>query len=272
MSPRIKTICKLLEACRYRHDLYNVFSDCIEAMAIAMSNAVDLHQREQREARYMAIVGKYERDVIETFPRILAELAMALEETRGDVMGAVFGALELHNTARGQFFTPDSVCRLMAEINVGSAEELKATVAETGFVTIMEPAVGAGAMVIHLVEAMLERGVNYQQHAHVVAVDVDPRAVHMAYVQFSLLHIPAVLIIGNSITLEEREHWYTPAHILGGWTHRLKMQPGRILTGHARERPRADQPSPATGTTAPPAAAPAAPAVVLPIGAQLTLL
>ncbi|MCQ9372281.1 hypothetical protein NQ024_13740, partial [Corynebacterium sp. 35RC1] len=45
--------------------------------------------------------------------------------------------------------------------------------------------------------------------------------VHMTYVQLALLHIPAVVILGNSLMLEEREVWYTPAHVLGGWNRKL---------------------------------------------------
>jgi hypothetical protein len=44
----------------------------------------------------------------------------------------------------------------------------------------------------------------------------------MAYLQLSLLHIPAVVILGNTLALEEREHWFTPAHILGGWSRKLR--------------------------------------------------
>lgn len=65
MSVRIKTIAKLLEAARYRHDLYTTFSDCMEAMAISVANAVDLKQRDEREARYLKIVGRYDRQTIE---------------------------------------------------------------------------------------------------------------------------------------------------------------------------------------------------------------
>lgn len=43
----------------------------------------------------------------------------------------------------------------------------------------------------------------------------------MAYVQLSLLHIPAVVIHGNTLALEERSHWLTPAHIMGGWEWKL---------------------------------------------------
>lgn len=76
-------------------------------------------------------------------------------------------------------------------------------------------------MVIALAEAMHERGMNYQQQLHVTAVDIDERAAHMAYVQFSLMHIPATVYVGNTLTMEIRERWDTPAHILGGWDFRL---------------------------------------------------
>ncbi|KLB44980.1 restriction endonuclease subunit M, partial [Xanthomonas euvesicatoria] len=48
-DPHIKAIVKLMEACRYRHDLYTVFSDCISCMALAISNAVDFAQSKARE-------------------------------------------------------------------------------------------------------------------------------------------------------------------------------------------------------------------------------
>lgn len=224
MSPNahhIRNIVRLLEGARYRHDMYQVFSDCMEAMAIACSNAVDLRQRDAREARYLEIVRRYEREVVEIFPRILGELTMAMEAAPGDVLGAVFGQMELHNTARGQFFTPYEICRLMARLQIGDGAQLRTVIDRHGFAVAQEPACGAGAMVIALAQEMQDAGVNYQQHLHVTAIDVDARAAHMAYVQFTLMHIPAVVIVGNSLTLEEREHWYTPAHVLGGWNMRL---------------------------------------------------
>lgn len=54
------------------------------------------------------------------------------------------------------------------------------------------------------------------------AQDIDSRGVHMAYLQLSLLHIPAVVILGNTLLVEERERWHTPAHILGLWQQKLR--------------------------------------------------
>ncbi|MCT8309195.1 N-6 DNA methylase (plasmid) [Xanthomonas translucens pv. translucens] len=227
VDPHVQTISKLLKACRYRHDLYPLFSDCMACMAIALSNAVDHAQREAREARYLEIVRRYDREVIDTFPKVLAEVTMALEAGPSDVLGAVFGALELHNTARGQFFTPYELCRMMAHMQIGDGDDARAIIEREGFITACEPACGAGALIIALAEALQHAGINYQRHLHVTAVDVDTRAAHMAYVQFSLLHLPAVVIVGNSLTLEEREHWYTPAHIMGGWNARLAARDRR---------------------------------------------
>lgn len=108
----------------------------------------------------------------------------------------------------------------MAQVTI-SDDDLKERIAENGFITVCEPAVGSGAMVMAFAEAMRLRGQDYQRELHVTAVDVDIKCVHMAYLQLSLMHIPAVIVHGNSLTLEEYSHWYTPAHILGGWTHKL---------------------------------------------------
>ncbi|MBB3355600.1 hypothetical protein FHT70_005563 [Rhizobium sp. BK049] len=118
-TPHLKSIVKLLESCRYRHDLYTVFSDWCECAAISLSNAMDVTQREKREARYLKIVGQYERNVVETFPKIMGEVMMALEAGPQDILGSAFHELELHNTARGQFFTPYALCQMMAVMQIG---------------------------------------------------------------------------------------------------------------------------------------------------------
>lgn len=54
----------------------------------------------------------------------------------------------------------------------------------------------------------------------VTAVDVDLKCVHMAYLQFSLYGIPAVVIHGNTLSVEEWSRWYTPIYIVNGWTRK----------------------------------------------------
>lgn len=219
-----KELVKLLSGLCHRHDRWRVYSDFCEMAAISLSNAVDRAQYGPREARYMQIVKAYTRDEVNAFPKALGHLVEALEQGPSDVLGHVFHELELHNKYTGQFFTPFEVCRMMAKMTIGDCTDLRERIAARGFVTAQEPAVGTGAMVIALADEMREAGINYQQHLHVTAIDVDAKCVHAAYVQFALLHIPAVIVHGNTLSLQEWSHWYTPAHILDGWQWKLRRQ------------------------------------------------
>lgn len=255
-----KNLVKLIQAAARRRHVWEVFGDFVELAALAIANGIPAARQEAREQRYLAVVGRYEPTEAVLFPQMLAELVCGLEAQPGDMLGEVFGELELGNAARGQFFTPYHLCQLMADLTVD--EDMLDIVRRRGFITANEPAVGAGAMVIALAKAMQAKGFNFQDCLHVTAVDVDPRAVHMAYVQLSLLGIPAVVILGNTLTLEEREHFYTPAHFLGFWANRLRR--GYSLGTPAAQE--ADSAGPAPVTEAVPARAD----LVLPIG-QLDL-
>jgi len=252
-EPHLKAMAALLRRSQPRHDLYTVFGDCMEAIAIAMANSIDLRAREPREARYLDIVGRYRREIVELFPQLLAELVQALEAAPGDVLGTLFHELDLHSKARGQYFTPYALSRCMAQATVGKRENVEAMIAQHGFVTAMEPACGAGSMVIALAEAMRDIGHHYQHHLHVTAIDIDPRAIHMAYIQFSLLHIPAHLMVGNALSGEMQDHWFTPAHILGGWTARLALrQRGEPVAVNVQRATTATGPTSLSQGTVPP--------------------
>lgn len=75
-------------------------------------------------------------------------------------------------------------------------------------------------MILAAAEVMMSKGLNYCEHLVVMATDSDPRCIHMAYIQLSLYGIPAVVIHGNTITLQEQTRWYTPMYILGKWVWR----------------------------------------------------
>ena len=73
-----------------------------------------------------------------------------------------------------------------------------------------------------LVNVVLGESYTYQQsYGGVTCTDIDLRCVHMTYLQAALLHIPAIVVHGNSISREVWSCWYTQAHVLGGWSRRL---------------------------------------------------
>ena len=79
-----------------------------------------------------------------------------------------------------------------------------------GPITINEPTCGSGTMVIGAAWAMQRKGIDYRHKSFFVAQDIDIRCVWMAYIQLSLYGIPAVVIHGNTLTMETWSHWYTP--------------------------------------------------------------
>ena len=204
-----------------RHTIYQVFNDFVEMAATALRNKFDFVDRDARERRYLDIVGKYERKDVEAFPRMMGHLAMALDAGLEDILGAVFHDLELGNKYTGQFFTPYNISYMMAKITMHNLKGHPALQEPGGFITAAEPACGAGGMIVAMAHACMDEEVNFQHKLHVMAVDVDPRCVHMSYVQCALLGIPAIIHLGNSLTLDIREAWPTPAHITGLWAYRL---------------------------------------------------
>ncbi|WP_369050203.1 N-6 DNA methylase [Burkholderia gladioli] len=221
----IDRIVKTLRAFGPRHRLEQVFSDFIECAALAISNRADLSQFEAREARYLEVIKPYQADEIRAFSEMLANLMLAFLDLSkmgefGDVLGSLYMRLELGSARAGQFFTPYNVSRMMAAMQVGDGTDIRAR----EFVTVSDPACGAGGMIIAFADAARSVGLDHRACMHATCIDIDIRCVHMAYVQLSLLDLPAVVIHGNSLANERRSVWLTPAHVAGRWSNKLRAR------------------------------------------------
>lgn len=114
--------------------------------------------------------------------------------------------LELGNKWKGQFFTPYCICKMMAQLTIPTFEMFD----NGNVVTVSEPACGGGAMLIALCEHLRENDINYQRQVRITAVDVDMTSFHMAYIQLSLIGCNAVVVHGNTLSVEEFEAFRTP--------------------------------------------------------------
>ena len=114
-----KPFCKRLLSLVGKHSIWEVWSDFINAFALAISNSVDKVRFDEREALYRRIMAKYDAKEREVFPLLAADVVSALEQNpEQDFLGSAYMELELGNDHAGQFFTPYDVCRLMAEVSV----------------------------------------------------------------------------------------------------------------------------------------------------------
>ncbi|HHH9441341.1 TPA: N-6 DNA methylase [Pseudomonas aeruginosa] len=220
-TQHIGSMVKTINAIGY-HQPRDVFLDFCQMGAIAISNAADLLHRESREQEYLRLIRKYKPAHHGIFSTLLGELQLALEKAPCDILGQLFMELGASTAQTGQFFTPVSITDVLGGLALGNGNQVREMIEDKGFFTVSEPASGSGAMIISLALQLQELGINYQQHMHATLVDIDSRAVHMAYLQLSLLHIPAIVVHGNSLTLQEHSRWRTPAHVMGLFETKLR--------------------------------------------------
>ena len=219
----------------YSKSDWQVWTDFIFCTAVAISNSVDREgpTHDAREDRYITIMKGYKEQERMKFPELVNILVDALEKDPDqDFLGEMFMALELGSHWHGQFFTPFSVCRMMAKMQISSAsEEIKAH----GWVAINDPACGAGALLIAARNEFAARGVGFQQTWY-VAQDIDQTAGLMCYIQLSLLGCAGYVAIADTICnplvgqspliptpKPGQEFWFMPMTCDMIWQERIRL-------------------------------------------------
>lgn len=199
---------------RHKHR-YDVFRDFVTLTACALHNS--LAKDEKREAEYMQIIGSYKKEDQEAFPKLLSILVALLENEPRDILGPLYMQLEISSKDQGQFFTPPELSELMAAVTYGpDLASLK-----QDFITLSEPACGAGGMVLSFVKILISHKHNPAEKLWVQCIDVDRMSALMCYIQLTLWNVPGEVLVGDTLRWDMREVWYTPAHHLGFWTNKL---------------------------------------------------
>ncbi|EEJ1463980.1 DUF1738 domain-containing protein, partial [Salmonella enterica subsp. enterica] len=211
-NPHVQQFVSLFNQTAPCENRWQVFSDFVHMAACSLYNAV--HRDEAFEADYMQRVARYSAEDAHNMSRLLAEVIQGLEFCPTDFLGQIFMNLELGNARHGQFFTPYSVSYTMARMTLSDGLSVL-TSGERDFITVSDPACGAGGMIVAMAEAMLEAGFNPQKQMVAYCVDIDPVAAMMCYIQLSLMGIPAIVATGNSLTVDIKREMATPMFVLG---------------------------------------------------------
>lgn len=205
---------------RHKHH-YTVFSDFAVMAGIALHNAIPVCRSEALEKEYLAIAGRYSKAEMDSFSELLANLIVLIDTEPRDILGELCSELELGNLKNGQFFTPHEISVLIAKITfsgvLGQLEKKR-------FLRASDPACGAGGMILAFAGEMIHNKINPAEKLFVQCIDIDRVMAFMCYLQLSLWNIPAEVIVGNTLTMELREVYYTPAYYLWNWDFRLKIQ------------------------------------------------
>jgi hypothetical protein len=183
---------------RMRHEVFRVFATA-SACAVAFGT---------REDEYLEAIKGWERPELDLIAKAFGQMVVAMDENPyTDVLGPAFMEVVGHNERSGEFYTPQSISRMMAMMVLpASAEEWD----EDGSVlTAVEPCCGAGSMIMAARHVMADQGVS-PQRLHWTAIDISRTAADMCYVNMTLYGIPGVVAHGDSLSMALYGAWRTP--------------------------------------------------------------
>lgn len=231
---------KIFDKMTYNRQKWEVWADLMTMMATAISNALDpdCARKRKREKEYMDCAKRC--GGVELPARAFAVVVEALEANPDqDFLGSLYMRFELGSHWHGQFFTPYSLCHLMADIQM---DDLKGKIDREGWVSVCDPCIGGGAMMIAAASKAKIMGVDYQRSMLFVGQDIDRIAGMMAYIQMSLLGMPGYIVIANTLSSpltgdvliptekEGQEFWYTPFFFRDEWSMRKVCRKMDLLT------------------------------------------
>ena len=152
-----KQFLKIFDSIGRHHNHYERFADFLElaTCAIRKTTVPPGPETDAFEARYMKTVARYPPDDVRTMPKLLALIQLAVGHGGCDFLGDIAGELEVLDAKLGQLITPYPLSRLIAEMTL---EDAGSIIAERGFITLQEPASGAGGMIIAAADVVEKKG------------------------------------------------------------------------------------------------------------------
>jgi len=185
--PATQPLFKKLEQLSQRSSVSRgqAFEDFLTAVVCALA-------AETKEEEYMAMIerhksGKPGQRGADLMPQMFGELVNAMSESDADILGDLFQGSITYGES-GQYFTPESVTKLMAQLSV----DPDARPTRDQPIYISDPACGTGRM---LLEAS-----NINPHAELVGQDIDARCVKITAINLGLRSRYGWVVCGNTLT------------------------------------------------------------------------
>ena len=235
----MKEFMSALRSVAYSYDTHTVFRDACRMFALAIRGQFTLagNDHDAIEEEYRALSAKYGAKGTETISHMFSYVVAALEATRQDFLGYVYEDLNATVKNFGQYFTPNSLSRMMGRITFNGMKIVPGEI-----VTIGDPSCGAGALLIEGANEFVSIG-GRQGDLLIYAEDLDATAANIAYVQLSMLGFAAVVTQMDSLArIIYGGPWYTPGYFLHAMPMRLRS---RQMAGK-RQANKTEDPAPAS--------------------------
>lgn len=189
---------KTLNSISRKYHTSQVFDDFLQMAVCAYSMG-------RSEEIYLDIAKKYDAEEIKKFGDALGALVLEHEKQNGldwkDFLGNYFENNGQFNAKMGQFFTPVSICNLMANFTDGNGK------------LVNDPSCGSSR---NLIAHAMKKPENRFNHFY-IGQDLDRRCCLMSVLNFVMFGMSGVVIYMNCLSLEIYGGWriYMPETLLG---------------------------------------------------------
>ena len=199
----INQIVRLIESNYYNFGGWsNAFDTILDVILYALT---------RNEDEYLRVVKTLKKEALDCTVKVYSILFKALyyDFCIQDILGEVYMRVGSLSKSKhfGQFFTPFHVCMLMAEINMGDIKSLIVEAKEKGKkITINDPCVGSGAMLIACKRVILEKtGIEGLDYFEFYGMDIDRTCINICKIQMILTdyRYMASLLISEAFKIKQ---------------------------------------------------------------------
>lgn len=219
INPKYRRFIDLLNFSDGKYSIKDVFNDFVIIYAIAIKNK--FYYEQDDEDIYFSTIKKYEKDELDIFSELIVELQeiYSKEKEIRDVLGEIYFQIGSIKKENEQFFSPKSIGIINSILAQAYVVKEK-----NDFNIIYDPTCGSGALLLYSAETLMDNDVDYTKKAFYWAQDIDFVCFCMAYIQMSIYGMPALVIWGDTISLQERKVYYTPEFFVGGWKEKIEKR------------------------------------------------
>ncbi|MBW8017924.1 MAG: N-6 DNA methylase [Planctomycetes bacterium] len=183
-SNTVNQIVKLIE---HNYYLFGGWTNAFEQVL-----DLTLYALNRQEDKYMETIRAMDKRAVTITSQIVGMLMKVLcyDYCIWDYLGEVYMQIASMSKSKvlGQFFTPFHICEMMAKVQLGNIKSLiSKSQRENRRVSIMEPCVGSGAMLLACKKIIIEEvGLSGLDHFEFFGQDIDPVCVKMCRIQMIL--------------------------------------------------------------------------------------
>ncbi|MDH4164754.1 MAG: N-6 DNA methylase, partial [Nitrospirota bacterium] len=193
-------LAELEKITRRGYDHWSVFDDWLELILTALM---------RNDPEYLKIMSRYRNNAepgsreADHFANAFGLLMQRMAETNSELLGEIYEAWEITNRHAGQFFTPWTVCQLMAQLTGPPAAGA----------SVNDPCSGSGRLLVATARITPARDLDTITF---VAQDIDRTCVVMTALNMTFFNLNAYIFEGNSLGLEIHRAYQTTRSSIGG--------------------------------------------------------